>query len=370
MDQAPDVLDRERLRHTLTGREPFSAAIRSAQMAMVVTDPNLPDNPIVFVNDAFLRMTGYDRAEVLGRNCRFLQGPDTAKVSLKCLSDGLRKRRPVSVDLLNYRKDGQPFWNGLHISPVFGEDGRLDYFFGAQLDITPRMARQQEDKLWEAAQFQRNADLQKALDTHKLLLREVDHRMKNSLQMVSATLMLQALSIPDPKVQQTLREMLERVDAVGLAHKRLYEKGQADRFDLADFLRELASDVVAASGCANIALDLRLQPVAIGAEAAAALALVLNEALTNAVKHGFKAGRMGTLGVTLDVVDEVVSIGIADDGPGLPADGPERFGSTLIRTLTDQLHATLDWRSTHPGTLFRLSFPLDPSEAAAPPAGF
>lgn len=364
MDQATDVRVRDHLQRMLTTRDPFSTAIRSAQMAMLVTDPKLPDNPIVFANDAFLDMTGYRRDEVLGRNCRFLQGPETAKLSLKRLRDALRKAKPVSVDLLNYRKNGRPFWNGLHVSPAFDEAGRIDFFFGTQRDISRRVLRQHEDKLWEAAQFKRNSELEKALDTQKLLVREVDHRVKNSLQMISAMLMLQALSIPDPAVQRTLRDMLERVDALGLAHKRLYERSQSDCFDLQDFLRELVTDVMGAAGRRDILLDLRLAPVVTGADVAAALALVLNEALTNAVKHGFKAGRPGTLTVTLDAADGLVSIAVADDGPGLPPDGPKRFGSTLIRTLTDQLHATLDWRSTHPGTLFRISFPVAPTPGA------
>ena len=360
MDQATDVLVRDHVQRLLTAKDPFSAAFRSAQLAMVVTNPRLPDNPIVFANDAFLAMTGYGRDEVLGRNCRFLQGPETAKASVKRLREALRRKKPVTVDLLNYRKDGRPFWNGLYVSPVFDDAGRLDFFFGAQLDVTSRIVRQHEDKPWEAAQFKRNAELEKALDAQKLLVREVDHRVKNSLQMVGAMLMLQALSIPDPKVQRTLREMLERVDALGLAHKRLYEKAQSNRFDLQDFLRELVTDVIGASGRKDITLDMRLAPVVTAADAAAALALVLNEALTNAIKHGFGAGRAGTLTVTLDAADGLVTIGIADDGPGLPPDGPKRFGSTLIRTLTDQLNATLDWRSTDPGTLFRISFPSDP----------
>ncbi len=341
--------------------ESLVAAIGAVQMAMVVTDPKRDDNPIVFANDAFLTLTGYARGEVLGRNCRFLQGPDTSKLAVKRIRDALRRRRAVSLDLLNYRKDGTPFWNDLYLSPVFDAAGRLDYFFGAQLNATRRVLRQNEDKRLEAAQVRRNADLEAALETQRLLFREVDHRVKNSLQMVGAMLTLQALGIPDPAVQATLREMLDRVEALGLAHRRFYEKAQTDRFDLADFLRELATDVVGAAGRRDIRLVLALEPVTVGADQAAALALVLNEALTNAVKHGFAGGRPGTLRVSLTAAGGRVSVGVADDGPGLPADAPQRFGTTLIRTLVDQLGATLDWHATDPGTLFRLTLPPDPA---------
>jgi PAS domain S-box-containing protein len=116
---------------------PFVAALERTREPMVVTDPRLPDNPIVFANPAFLALTGYDADEVLGRNCRFLQGPDTDPAAVALVRDAVAGRREVKVQLLNYRKDGGTFWNELHLSPVFDEAGELVNFFGSQLDVTP-----------------------------------------------------------------------------------------------------------------------------------------------------------------------------------------------------------------------------------------
>ena len=107
---------------------------------MLITDPRKPDNPIIFVNQAFLELTGYERAEVIGRNCRFLQGAHTERAKVAELHDAVAEVRPQFTELLNYRKDGSPFWNALFMGPVFDPNGTLTYFFASQLDVTRRRA--------------------------------------------------------------------------------------------------------------------------------------------------------------------------------------------------------------------------------------
>lgn len=116
--------------------DPFIAAVRATRMPMVITDPRQPDNPIVFVNDAFCRLAGFERDEILGRNCRFLQGPGTDREAVAKLRRALENVQPIELDLLNYRKDGEPFWNRLLIAPVRDAQGELAYFFASQLDVT------------------------------------------------------------------------------------------------------------------------------------------------------------------------------------------------------------------------------------------
>ncbi len=103
---------------------------------MLITDPGQPDNPIVFVNDAFSRLTGYGRHEIIGRNCRFLQGPETDRSEVSRLRDAIAAKTPIELDLLNYKKDGAKFWNRVLVSPVFDVDGALTYFFASQFDVT------------------------------------------------------------------------------------------------------------------------------------------------------------------------------------------------------------------------------------------
>ncbi|CAD0324104.1 Blue-light-activated protein [Xanthomonas hortorum pv. taraxaci] len=119
---------------------------------MTVTDPHLLDNPIVFANRAFLEMTGYSSEEVIGHNCRFLQGPDTDPANVNEVRDSIANRRAFATEVLNYRKDGSPFWNALFVSPVFDDKGELVYFFGSQLDV--RRRRDAEDALRQAQKME------------------------------------------------------------------------------------------------------------------------------------------------------------------------------------------------------------------------
>ena len=130
----------------------FFAAVKTTRMPMIVTDPNQPDNPIVFANPAFINMTGYGWDELVGANCRILQGPDTDRDTVAEIRDAIERRQEVSVEVLNYKKNGAAFWNALFISPVFDADDRLIYFFASQLDITRR--RDAEESLRQAQKME------------------------------------------------------------------------------------------------------------------------------------------------------------------------------------------------------------------------
>ena len=128
------------------------AAIETTRMPMLVTDPRRPDNPIVFTNRAFVAMTGYQQAELIGRNCRFLQGDATDPAAIAEIRQAIAGQRECSVEILNYRKDGSTFWNALFVSPVFNKSGALVYYFASQLDVSRR--RDAEDALAQAQKME------------------------------------------------------------------------------------------------------------------------------------------------------------------------------------------------------------------------
>ncbi|MCP8939429.1 LuxR C-terminal-related transcriptional regulator [Alsobacter sp. SYSU M60028] len=115
----------------------LSIMIDKSPMAAVITNPRLPDNPIVACNHAFEALTGYRRDEIIGRNCRFLAGPRTEPGLTAQIVAAVRERRPVLVEILNYKKDGTPFRNAVLVAPIFGETGKLDYFLGSQMEVAP-----------------------------------------------------------------------------------------------------------------------------------------------------------------------------------------------------------------------------------------
>jgi PAS domain S-box-containing protein len=116
--------------------DPFEAAVRGTRMPMVITDPRQDDNPIVFANAAFYHLTGYAAEEVIGHNCRFLQGPGTSADHVAKIRDAIRRQEPIEIKLQNYRKDGKPFWNDLLMEPVFDDTGMLVYFSASLFAIT------------------------------------------------------------------------------------------------------------------------------------------------------------------------------------------------------------------------------------------
>lgn len=120
--------------------------IESSAVAAIVTDPDEIDNPIVASNDAFLDLTGYELEEVLGKNCRFLAGPDTQEESRSLLRDAVTQQTSVLVDIINYRKDGSEFRNSVMIAPIFDSKGRLAAFLGSQAEIPTNDLRAMTDR--------------------------------------------------------------------------------------------------------------------------------------------------------------------------------------------------------------------------------
>ena len=125
-------------------RRLLGRAVAASSNGIVITDPRVPDNPIVYVNPAFEEISGYTADEVMGRNCRFLQADDREQPALEELREVLTEARECRVVLRNYRKDGTPFWNELYVSPVHDEEGRLTNFVGFQNDITHRRRIEEE----------------------------------------------------------------------------------------------------------------------------------------------------------------------------------------------------------------------------------
>ena len=344
--------------------DPFAAAIRATRMAMIVTDPRQHDNPIVFVNDAFLRLSGYGREEIMGTNCRFLQGPDTDKGAVQQVREAIDNRRDISIDLLNYRKNGTPFWNALYMGPVVNEAGELLYFFASQLDVTDRVDAHErtlkEKEHFEREVAKRTRELTEALAAKTMLVHEVDHRVKNNLQMISSLLTMQTRTIADPAAQATMHSMLNRIEALGTVHRRLYQSRDVERFDVAAFAQDLADDLVRGSGRSDIRLHLDLESVDVPVEKAPPVALMLNELITNAMKHGFAHERSGLLSVSVRPDRNHIAIRVTDDGHGMPeqATGSGSFGKRLIESLARQLTASIAWHPANPGTRVDLRIPL------------
>ena len=154
-------------------KHPVLDSIKHSPIAAVVSNPRLPDNPIVAVNAAFCKLTGYDEVEILGRNCKFLAGPDTERWLTDKIKRGIERRKPVLVEILNYKRDGTPFRNAVLVAPVFDNDGDLQYFIGSQIELDD-----EEDSI-PLTRYRQSAELVERLSPRQ---REILHWMAHGLR--------------------------------------------------------------------------------------------------------------------------------------------------------------------------------------------
>lgn len=113
------------------------------EQSVVITDPALPDNPMIFVSEEFVKQTGYSPEDALGKNCRFLQGPKTNPLAVAAIRTALDSESELTIDILNYKKDGTEFWNRLRIRPLYGDDAEVLFFVGTQNPIPPEQVRKE-----------------------------------------------------------------------------------------------------------------------------------------------------------------------------------------------------------------------------------
>ena len=322
---APEVL--------VDRRELASVALERTRMPIIIADARQPDIPIVLVNQAFLDMTGYSDAEVIGRNCRFLQGPETDRAVVADLKSALEGRGDWTGELLNYRKDGATFWNQVFISPIEDDNGRVIYFFGSQIDVTDK----------------RRA-LELEASEHRLL-REVDHRAMNALALVQAIVRLSRTD----SVERYAQIVQGRVGALARAHVVLAQGGW-NGANLDDLVRRelqtLSARGVTVEGPGVHVSSDQVQP----------LLLVLHEMADDVSRRGALASDGGEVRVRCWRDDAGGRQGFEWRETGGGAETASRtpdFASFLVTTLVErQLKGAMSWREGPSGLEVDLRLPV------------
>ena len=383
---------------------PFVEAVEATRMPMVVTDPQVADNPIIYANSAFLSLCGYEREEVLGQNYFFLLGDNADPTMAERIKAAMTARDNITEDVQFHRKDGRMVWVAAFVSPM-SEDGRVVRHFASFLDVTGRVDR--EEGLREAkatldrrveARTRRlreaNARLQEEVERRQrteavlrdtlaqrqeevrfrdFLVREVNHRTKNALQLGIGLLAVQARHIKDEACRSALEAAMARLRRMGEVHELLTYEGDApDSVDFADYLRRLCRDLAAslAPATGQVAIELDAEEEATWApDLVVPLGLIVGEALTNALKHAFPDGRRGRVLVRLQAHGGGrMRLSIEDDGVGLPNTRRQgSLGLRLVDTLARQIKgtATLEPRRGGEGTAVVVMF-TDPNTAPRP----
>ncbi len=302
----------------------LEAAIAAAPTGVVISDPSRPDCPIVFMNPAFTTITGYGPEDVLGRNCRFLQGRGTDPAAVARVRRAIAEQKPVTVEMLNYRRDGRPFWNELRIAPVFDETGRLTHFIGIQHDVSARRRAEERE-----ARARRAAE--KASRTKSDFLATMSHEIRTPMNGMLGTLALLSDTELSPE-QAAYAETARRCgqDLLAIINDILdisrIEAGMLtlgdEPFALADTLSAVLDLAAAGAAAKAISLSATIDP-ALPARLkgdAQRLRQVLNNLVDNAVKFTAVGGVTVTaqsLGVEADGRVRL-RLAVADTGIGIP----------------------------------------------------
>ncbi|WP_246039887.1 PAS domain-containing protein [Sulfitobacter sabulilitoris] len=315
----------------------MAQALRHTRLPLCFTDPTLPDNPIIYANSAFCELTGYPLDEILGRNCRFLQGDATTTDSIDNIRRIIEKQEVATVEILNYRKDGTPFVNALQIGPIMDDDGKIAFYFGSQLDITAEHERQKTAR--------------------KLANDELLHRLRNIVNVMSVTVKMTARSERDPVDMG--HKINARLHALSDAHFSTFGESMNNSIEVST----LASSILTAYAPLGQAQFELLGPnFLLPGGLTSPVTLLMHELATNAVKHGALSVETGHVAFHWSLSETandrtLICHWRETDGPEVKV--PERAsGSQIVQALVAAAGGTLsfDWRPE--GLVVEASLPV------------
>ena len=293
----------------------FEQAMAQTRMAICLTDPHQDDNPIVFANRAFRALTGYEEEEILGRNCRFLQGPDTSQEPVQHLRHAIATEEVTVVEMLNYRKDGSSFWNALHLGPIYDTEGKLVYYFGSQWDVSDVRAARAEE---------RHA---------RMLARELSHRMKNMFSVISGIVNITGRV---RGIEDEAAEINARIQALGRAYETTLDDASTGSIELGQAVRA----ILAPYDGDGFDLTLDGNGGRVSFSAISLVGLVLHELAANATKYGAWSSSGGRVAVSWTPQDENRSVRLVWREEGGPAVDGETIAAGTGSAITDRMLRT------------------------------
>lgn len=318
----------------------FEQAMAQTRMAVCLSDPNLPDNPIVFCNEAFEHLTGYARDEVIGRNCRFLQGPETDPRQIERVREVIKSGEVAVFELLNYRKDGSKFWNALHLGPILDEDGRIKYFFGSQWDVSDiHLARAEERHAKEMA-------------------REVSHRLKNVFAVIAGIVNITGRAMGAREVAARINE---RISALGRSYEPTLDDAFMGTIEVGQAIRAVLSPYDPEGNRIRFSGNgVRTEPNAISA-----IGLTLHELAANATKYGALSNETGIITVSWRHEQDrhgrrnLLVEWKEQGGPPITGEpGARGTGFAIADALLEHSHGLFDRTWEADGLRAAISFPL------------
>ena len=343
---ARDVTDKKRIEAALRDNE---ARFRMmADTAPVMVWMAGPDTHITFVNKRWLEFTGRTVQEEIGDNWFTGIHPAELERCRRSYLEAFASEQPFFLEYHLRRHDGEYRWIMDTGVPLFDEDGRFGGYIGTCMDLTER--KDMEDQL------------RRMLKEKESLLREVHHRVKNNLQVISSLLNLQSASIKDPVVNQLFRECQVRITSIALLHETLHRSNDLSRIKMGDYIRTLTGHLFRSYGVDSnvILLELKVDDIDFDIDTGLTCGLIIDELVSNCLKHAFSDDRGGRVRIELvDRVDGTFMLCVSDDGIGIPKDGvlnnPDSLGLELVMLLAEKLDGNTELRSGS-GTEWQIRF--------------
>ncbi|WP_316015978.1 sensor histidine kinase [Roseobacter sp. HKCCA0434] len=322
-------------------------ALARMPFAIVLTNPHLDDNPIVYVNNAFEQVTGYSESAAIGRNCRFLQGDRTDAKTVEKLSRAITEREECTVDIVNYTADGTRFLNRLMIAPLYDEQGDLSFFLGVQ---------------------SRKSDEEQIATDAMEAMQEIQHRVKNHLAMIVGMIRMQA---KNSGAEGHFRTLARRVESLQLLYEEMTRSDaghNAGAISLGAYLGRMTNAIGHLDGRRGVVVNSDMEQVMVPMETAVRIGLIVSEVLTNSMQHAFDGKESGVVDVRCRSLSSgVLRVQIQDDGKGIPEGvewpNSDSLGGKIVKQLTDGLGATLSVTRNVVGTIVTLDIPAEAREA-------
>jgi len=362
-----------------SAQQQMAALVESADDAIITKGL---DGIIQSWNPGATRLLGYSAEESVGHPVTMLIPEERLDEEARILEQVSGGKHVRHFETLRKRKDGSLLEVSISVSPIHDRYGGVVAAAKIMRDITERNQAERErtgllDQLMtvnkeliavngalEQRVLDRTAALRATLQERDVLLQEIHHRVKNNLSVIASLMGMQARRLPNDESRDALEECKGRVHAIALIHEKLYQSENYADVPFAEYLRSLAKDVFQATGTSpsTVSLTLAVDELPITVEKAIPCGLILNELITNALKHAFPQGRSGTIRVELARVEgERLRLGVADDGVGLPGEfslqNTKSLGLRLVATLANQLDAELTVGAAGGGASFSLTFP-------------
>ena len=333
-----DITERVRTEEALRESEERFRRLSSAAFEGIAIHDK---GKILDANSKIAEMFGYKRSEFIGKYALDLAAPESWDLVLKHIQSGYEK----AYEATGLRKDGTTFAGEVVGRPI-PYQGRVVRVTAIR-DITERKRAEEQ--------------IQASLKEKEMLLKEIRHRVKNNLQIIASLLDLQSESLTDPQDLQIFQESQHRIRSMALIHEHLYQSEDLAQIDFAQYIQELVYSLFSsyAAGVSGITLKLDVDAILLDIDTAIPCGLILNELVSNSLKHAFPDGRRGEICIGLRLDHERQTLLVRDNGVGLPENlnfqNTESLGLQLVCTLTDQLKGTITLDRSG-GTTFKIAF--------------